>query len=121
MLRPVFLMAESGQISAIASAVSLTEVLTLPLRAGDTRLATRYRRGLIDASDISLVPVSPQIADLAAQIRAEKGWRTPDALVAATALDRACDILISNDERFKQLRGLRALFLNDFVPKGAQN
>ncbi|RLG06856.1 MAG: hypothetical protein DRN65_04520, partial [Thaumarchaeota archaeon] len=47
---------------------------------------------------IKIDPVTFKIADLAAKLRAEKGGRLPDAIIAATAIDQKADILYSQDK-----------------------
>ena len=45
-----------------------------------------------------IVPVTFEIADLAANLRAERGGRLPDAIIAATAINQKADILYSQDK-----------------------
>jgi predicted nucleic acid-binding protein len=44
------------------------------------------------------VPVTFEIADLAANLRAKRGGRLPDALVVATALNQTADCIYSQDK-----------------------
>ena len=53
-----------------------------------------------------------EIADMAAQIRAENGLRTPDALQAATAAYSAVTGFVSNDPIFKRLNRFEVLILD---------
>jgi predicted nucleic acid-binding protein len=43
------------------------------------------------------VPVTFEIADLAASLRAKRGGRLPDALIVATALNQAANFVYSQD------------------------
>ena len=45
-----------------------------------------------------IVPVTFEIADLAANLRAKRGGRLPDALIVATALNQEANCIYSQDK-----------------------
>lgn len=49
------------------------------------------------------VPVDARIAELAGRLRRQTGVRTPDALIAATALTRALDLMTRNLRDFEAI------------------
>ena len=49
-------------------------------------------------NSFKIVPFTFEIADLAANLRAKKGGRLPDALIAVTALNQAANIVYSQDK-----------------------
>ena len=51
--------------------------------------------------------MSPAIASLAAQLRAQYKLRLPDALQLATALDVGADAMVTHDRDFSKMMGLR--------------
>lgn len=53
------------------------------------------------------IPVDRPIAERAGRIRRESGLRMPDALIAATALERRLGLATRNTKHFEQVRGLR--------------
>ncbi len=53
------------------------------------------------------VLVDRAIAERAGRIRRESGLRMPDALIAATALERNLGLATRNKEDFAPVRGLR--------------
>ena len=53
------------------------------------------------------VPVDRAIAERAGRIRRESGLRMPDALIAATALERNFGLATRNKKDFAPVRGLR--------------
>lgn len=53
------------------------------------------------------VPVDRAIAERAGRIRRESGLRMPDALIAATALERNLGLATRNKRDFAPVRGLR--------------
>jgi predicted nucleic acid-binding protein len=53
------------------------------------------------------IPVDRGIAERAGRIRRESGLRMPDALIAATALERGLDLATHNKKDFEPVSGLR--------------
>ena len=53
------------------------------------------------------IPVDRAIAERAGRIRRETGVRLPDALIAATALERNLGLATRNTKDFEPVRGLR--------------
>jgi toxin FitB len=53
------------------------------------------------------VAVDRSIAERAGRVRREAGIRLPDALIAATALERGLDLASRNSRDFDRVRGLR--------------
>ena len=102
----LFELADAGGVTICLSVITLAEVLTGPYQAGLTPLAKRYEKVL---SGYEVLPVSPAIASLAAQLRAQYRLRLPDALQLATALDVGADALVTHDRDFSRVTGLRVL------------
>ncbi len=84
----------------IISTVSVAEVLTGFYTAGDIKKADKVKKRLNDLTlnSFKIVPVTFEIADLAANLRAKRGGKLPDALIVATALNQASDIVYSQDK-----------------------
>lgn len=72
----------AGELQFAISTITLAEVLTGPLRAGQIALAPRYEKAL---ARFTVVPLSSTVAVLAASMRAQHGLKLPDALHLATA------------------------------------
>ena len=83
----------------IISTVTVAEVLTGFYMAGDEKKATKAKKLLKDLTlnSFKIVPVTFEIADLAASLRAKRGRRLPDALIVATALNQAANFVYSQD------------------------
>lgn len=93
----------------------LTEVLVHPLRAGNIELARQYRDILLDQENLLTLPVSPKIAEVAAQIRAAQNLRTPDAIQIATAIEVGATFFLTNDIRLSNVSNLKVLVLDDLL------
>ena len=106
---------ERGELSAITSVLTLTEVLTLPKRLGDRRLAEAYRQALHMFPNLAIVAIDEDIAERAADLRAQFGLRTPDALQLAVALQAQAQAFITNDVTLKKVTDITVLVLADYA------
>ncbi len=97
---PLFEGAEAQHYELVISTVTLVEVLTGPLRAGDSALAETYRAALTSPPTWRVVDLNPSIAHRAAQIRARSRLRLPDAVQMATALETSSIALVTHDRDF---------------------
>ncbi len=87
----------SARNRAVVSTVTAMELLVRPRRAGRADLESRVVDFLVTFPNVQLVPVDLTVARVAAALRAQLGLKPPDALVAATGLDRAAAVAISDD------------------------
>ena len=106
-----------GNIRGFLSAISITEFLTKPLTDGNLTDVERFKWFLSSLS-IQVLTVTFEIAERAGKLRSQyPSVRTPDALIAATALENGCDVFVTNDKDLKKLEacGLTVIVLEDFV------
>ena len=89
-----------GEKQGIISTINIAEILTGFYTAKEEEKAVETKNLLQDLTQGSfkIVPVTFEIADLAANLRAERGGRLPDAIIAATAINQKADILYSQDK-----------------------
>jgi predicted nucleic acid-binding protein len=80
----------------VASDLTRMECLVLPLRSGDTALIQDYE-SFFSSKVVEIVPFLRTVFDRAAAIRAQHGFKTPDALHLAAAVESACDVFLTND------------------------
>jgi predicted nucleic acid-binding protein len=99
----------------ITSTVTMTELLVQPLREGDEFRAEMYFGLLSKHPNLSWVPLSLEIAGLAARYRARHGLKTVDALHAATAMHTSATGLITNDKALARVDGIDVLVLEDLL------
>ena len=109
----LFEYADRGALSLVTSTVTIAEVLVHPLRSGRVELVQAYRDILLGSVGLTAVPVSAEIAELAATIRAGHRSRTPDALQLATAVCSGAAAFITNDRGLPRLGNLEMVFLSD--------
>jgi predicted nucleic acid-binding protein len=111
LVRPFFEAMERGEFQVVTSALTLTEVLVHPLRRGDKTLARKYSRILRQAPNLQMLPVSWEIAEEAARLRAIEGLKTPDAIQLATARAGDASSFLTNDTGLRAPAGLRLIVL----------
>jgi predicted nucleic acid-binding protein len=89
-----------GKDEGVISTITIAEVLTGFYLAADTNKANRAKNLLIDLtlSSLKIVPVTFEIADLAANLRARRGGKLPDALIIATAINQLANVVYSQDK-----------------------
>lgn len=102
-----------GEFQVVTSTLPLTEVLVHPLRSENVELASQYRDIILDQEHLTTVPISVEIAEVAAQLRATQNLRTPDAIQIASAMQKGATFFLTNDTRLTTIPDLEVLVLND--------
>ena len=114
-VEPVFAAMDAGDLQAVTSGLTLLEVLVVPYRAGNARLAERYETLLTRSRGLRMLDVDRDVLRAAAQLRAVTGVKTPDAIQVAAALVGECPVFLTNDRALPEIPGLRVLQLSDYV------
>jgi predicted nucleic acid-binding protein len=89
--------AERDRHGLAISALTYAEVLVGPLRAGGRAVEVVERF----AAQVRILDFTPEIARLAAELRAVRGLKLPDAVIVATGLRRGADVILTADARWK--------------------
>ncbi len=111
----VFQRIADGQVEGVTSALTLTEVLALPMQKQRFDLCESYKTLLISAENFTLVNITAEIAERAAELRARYHLRTPDALQIATGLVNHCQAFLTNDKDLKRVTEIPVLVLDDLL------
>jgi predicted nucleic acid-binding protein len=104
--RAIFEAHAVGRLVFATTAITLAELLTGPLQAGNEPLARRYRALL---QSWQLIDLDADIAETAARLRATLRLRLPDAVQAASALAIGAVALVTHDRDFSRLKELRVV------------
>ena len=104
---------ESTQIHVHSSVITLTEVLVQPFQQGNAELRQKYRDILMKNVVFELISMTPLIAEMAAELRAQYNLRTPDAIHMATAVTTNCDAFLTNDMGLKRVAEVNVLILDE--------
>jgi predicted nucleic acid-binding protein len=86
--------------------ITIAEVLTGPMQAGDEALARRYRATL---EGWQVVELNADIAESAARLRASLRLKLPDAIQAASALAINAAAIVTHDRNFSRVHSLRVI------------
>ena len=97
---------DAGRVRFAVTTITLDEVLTGPLQAGDEAMAERYRAIL---ETWQVVDLNADIAANAARLRASLRLKLADAVQAASAISINADSLVTHDRDFSHVRSLRVL------------
>ena len=111
----IFASLEHSELVAVTSTITMTEILVHPYRDHDV-VRVNELFGLVSTyPNLEWVAPHLEIAAGAAEIRAQCGLRTPDALQAATAVHSRASALLTNDSVFQRVPGLDVLILDDLL------
>lgn len=100
-------------VQLVTSMITYIELLTLPERSGNSRLAAKYRDYLTNSDQLSIYPLNVSVADVAVRFRAGYGLKTPDAIQLATAQVCGADYVITNDRAFSVVSELDIILVPD--------
>jgi predicted nucleic acid-binding protein len=106
---------EAGKFQAVASELTLMELIVKPLQVGRQDAADDYETLLSHFPNLTLEPISREILLEAAALRARYRIRTPDAIQLATAFKSDATLAITNDEWWRNIAGIETLLLADLV------
>jgi predicted nucleic acid-binding protein len=106
---------ERGSLGAraIASPVTLTECLVLPIRIGDTALQQNFVDLLTNTEGITLANIDVAVGRLAADLEARYRLKLPDAFQIATALTASCQAFLTNDAQLKRVTEVNVLVVDE--------
>ena len=106
---PVFDAAAQGALSIFVSTITVAEVVAGPLKAGNEILAAQYCEALRGSKNWEIIPVTEEIAILAARIRAIRNLRLPDAIQVATAVATGSVALVTHDIDFSKVQEIKII------------
>lgn len=115
LLRPFFAGLADARYTAVTSTITLIETLVHPIRNNRVELARHYRKILLHAPHLTTYDVSPDIAQIAAEIRAEHSIHTPDAIQLATAVHANASYFLTNDRALLKYPRLKVLVIDDLA------
>jgi predicted nucleic acid-binding protein len=95
---------------AVTSVLTLAEILSIKAEVDELSLMKAH---ILDTPDLSLEEVSQEIALEAGRIRRIYGFRMPDAVQLATALDARVDMFITNDRQLKSFKEVPVVLLTE--------
>lgn len=99
---------------AFSSLITLTEVLTQPLRKSKRDIVEKYRQFLLNSSNFTIYSIDPIIAEKAAELRAQYEMKTPDAIQFAVGIENNGTLFVTNDKNLKKISEIEVLVLEEY-------
>lgn len=97
----------------ITSVITVEEYFVFPYRNRDYSLINMFN-WLVIATDMEIIEINQEIAQKAAQIRAEyKGFKAMDALQLAVACLAKCDLFLTNDKQLRQFEEIKCITVDE--------
>lgn len=107
---------QSGGVAAFSSVLTLTEVLSKPIEAGDEDLARKFAEFLKYGKNLGLIEISVDVAERAGRLRGQyPDLRTVDAVQISAAIGVGADAFVTNDKKLKRIRELNVIVLSDYL------
>jgi predicted nucleic acid-binding protein len=107
---------QTGSLSAFSSVITLTEVLSKPIKAKDEKLARKFGEFLKHGENFNLMEITTSIAERAGRLRGYyPDLRTVDAIQIAAAIEVGADAFLTNDIKLKQIKEIKVLVLRDYL------
>ena len=116
-IRELFDALSDRVIQGVTSELTVAEVLVVPFRKHRDDIVSTYERMLTPRPSSEIAPITRSILRASAQHRASLGGRLPDAIHAATALDRSCDSFVTADKELKLPESIGRVTLDELVTK----
>jgi predicted nucleic acid-binding protein len=112
LVKPLLHEIEQGEMEGVTSTLTVAECLVQPYKKKDTILAAQYWVLFRNFPHLSILPLTEEIADRTAFLRAHYQLRTPDAIQLATAFIADCDVFLTNDVSLPPVEGIQILVLD---------
>lgn len=97
----IFNKTAEGTVQVVTSVITLIEVLAKPYKFGQDNIVDVYKDFFSNSKGFSVMSIDTGIAELTAKIRAEFGFKVPDALQLAIFEHNDCEYFVTNDKQLK--------------------
>jgi predicted nucleic acid-binding protein len=115
-LQPIFSSIEAGEVTAVASPITLAECLVVPMRQ-ENREAVEAFMDILGGEQASVfIPIRQNTARRAADIRSRYKVTLTDAFQIAAAIEGNCDALLTNDKGLSKVTDIRILLVDELLP-----
>lgn len=92
---------EAANDLMVISDLTRLECRVGPLKRNDATVLAAFDN-FFARPDVQLVPLPAAVLDRATLLRADAGFKTPDALHLAAAIEAGCDRFLTNDHRLNK-------------------
>jgi predicted nucleic acid-binding protein len=106
---------EQGKNPAVTSTITLLELLVQPYRDQKEGLAQKIFALTSTYPKLEWVPVTMNVADRAAELRARYRLSTPDAIQVATAIGHKATRFYGNDRGLRRVQEIECLIVDELI------
>ncbi len=106
---------ERGRTPAVTSSLSLLEILVQPYRQRNEELTQKIYALLSTHPGLLWAPVTLEVADRAADLRARYRLSTPDAIHVATAILQGAVHFVGNEKALRRIKEIECVMLDDLI------
>lgn len=111
----LFDLIERGHNPAVTSTVTLLELLVQPYRDQQEELAQKIFALTSTYPKLEWVPLTMNLADRAAELRARYRLSTPDAIQLATAIGHKAMRFYGNDRGLRRVKEIECIIVDDLT------
>jgi predicted nucleic acid-binding protein len=111
----LFNLIERGHNPAVTSTVTLLELLVQPYRDQQEELAQKVFALTSTYPKLEWVPLTMDLADRAAELRARYRLSTPDAIQLATAIGHKATRFYGNDRGLRRVKEIECNLVDDLI------
>jgi len=111
----IFDLIDKGLLTAVVSPVTLSECLVVPYRLKLVQLQRDFFDLIVHGNNTIFLPIDHNLAQQAAELRAQYNLTLTDALQISTALAAGCEAFLTNDAMIKRVTELGVLVLSDLA------
>lgn len=111
----LFDLIERGQNAAVTSTVTLLELLVQPYRDQKDELSQKIFALTSTYPKLEWVPLTMNLADRAAELRARYRLSTPDAIQVATAIGHKAVCFYGNDRSLQRVKEIQCIIVDDLL------
>ncbi|KKM94739.1 hypothetical protein LCGC14_1195320 [marine sediment metagenome] len=97
---------DDGKLTGVISIITIAELCVGYFDVNKSNEKDEYLSNLYSQENYKIINLDRVIADQSAKIRSETNLRLPDSIIVATSLHERVSFLISNDEKFNQVKKL---------------
>lgn len=108
--RELFIQLDRNQLQGVTSIMSLHELLSLE---AELSLLDHLKNAFWDLNNLTVVDISSDIAEKAAEIRRKYHFKSIDALQLATAVIHQADFFVTNDKQLTRYKEIKVKLLTD--------
>lgn len=97
---------DSGEVKAVVSAITLTELAAGYYAKGDEKGWRELMLHVLASANYRVVDLDVSMADAAGRLKAGTGLRLPDAIIASSGLGEDAECVVTLDEDFSKASSL---------------